>query len=280
MGGPRDPAGRRHQIAVTDQHPEPATPGQVEAALAAAAGLGLFFRLPDPRLDEAGWQPAALLYAGGTGPLDAMLDAAAARLGGCERRVAASLLFQGYAARLLSPQVGCLVTSGCVPAMPAAGLRWRRPGAEVAELGLAAAGGWRGPAGALIGLMLTQSFDGHLGPLAAALRARAGLPASLLRDNAASSLVGALRLADELTHDKLTHDKPARPEKIAPGWRYLAEQALAHPRLRGSGTIGPEEPAFVRRSCCLYYRVDSGGMCGDCPLAGRSVSQRTKAGDR
>lgn len=216
----------------------------------------MFFRLADPCTAEADWQPVGLLYADGSAALEAMLDDTTTRLGGCERRVAASLLFQGYAARLLSPQVGCMVTSGCVPAMPSEGLHWRRPDAEVVELGLVAGAGWRGPADVLTGLVLTQSFDWHLRPLAAALRARARIPASVLRDNAASALVGALRLADDL---------------IIPGWRNLAEQALAHPRLRGSGAISAAEPAFVRRSCCLYYRVDGGGMCGDCPLAGRAA---------
>lgn len=233
-----------------------ASPGEVKAALAAAARLGMFFRMASP--DEPGWEPAERLYASGAGPLDAMLDDAVARLGGCERRVAASLLFQGYAARLLSPQVGCMVTKGCVPAVPAAGLRWRRPESEVVELGLEAGAGWHGPADVLTKLMLTQSFDGHLRPLAAALRARAGIPASVLRDNAASALVGALRLADKKF------------------WRFLAERALTNPLLRGSGSIHADEPAFVRRSCCLYYRVDNGGMCGDCPLPGSS----RKAGDR
>ncbi|HYK30436.1 MAG TPA: (2Fe-2S)-binding protein [Streptosporangiaceae bacterium] len=245
---------------MTDRRQRTANPGEVRAALRAAASLGMFFRLADPGLDEAGWQPAGLLYASGSGALDAMLDDAAARLGGCERRVAASLLFQGYAARLLSPQVGCLVTSGCVPAVPAASLRWRRPDAEVVELGLEAGTGWLGPADVLTEVMLTQSFHSHLRPLADAVRARVRIPATVLRDNAASALVGALRLAD---------DKIGRAWR--PGWRLLAEMALAHPRLRGSGTIGLGEPAFVRRSCCLYYRVDNGGLCGDCPLAGGAV---------
>jgi ferric iron reductase protein FhuF len=26
---------------------------------------------------------------------------------------------------------------------------------------------------------------------------------------------------------------------------------------------------FRRRSCCLYYRVPGGGICGDCVLVGR-----------
>jgi iron complex transport system ATP-binding protein len=216
----------------------------------------MFFRLVDPGPGEAGWQPAGLLYASGMGALDAILDDTVARLGGCEHRVAASLLFQGYAARLFSPQVGCLVTSGCVPAVPAAKLRWRRPDAEVVQLGLVPGAGWRGPADVLTGLMLTQSFDGHLRPLAAALRARVRIPAAVLRDNAASALVGALRLADDM---------------VPHGWRYLAEHALTHPQLRDSGAIGLDEPAFVRRSCCLYYRVDDGGICGDCPLAGRAA---------
>ena len=214
----------------------------------------MFFRLADLIPGDTDWQPVKLLYANEKGQLDGLLDDTVARLGGCERRVAASLLFQGYAARLLSPQAGCLVTSGCVPAVPAASLRWRQPGAEVMELGLVAGAGWRGPAEALIAVVLDQSFDSHLRPLAAALRARVRIPARVLRDNAASSLAGALRLADD---------------KIVPGWRFLAERALAHPLLRGSGVIYSEEPVFVRRSCCLYYRVDNGGMCGDCPLPRR-----------
>lgn len=266
MGRARSAASRRHQrwITVTDRHPEPATPREVAVALAAAAELGMFFRLADLRPGETGWQPAELLYAtngGGAGAgkhrsaLDAILDDTATRLGGCERRVAASLLFQGYAARLLSPQVGCMVTMGCVPAVPAARLSWRRPDTQVVELGSVPGAGWRGPADVLIGLVLTQSFDEHLRPLATALRARVPIPASLLRDNAASALIGALRLIDGTT---------------AAGWRFLAGQALDHPLLRGAGTIGFDESAFVRRSCCLYYRVDNGGICGDCPLAGRA----------
>jgi iron complex transport system ATP-binding protein len=218
----------------------------------------MFFRLADPGLDEAGWQPVGPLYAGEIGGLDATLDDTVARLGGCERRVAASLLFQGYAARLLSPQVGCLVTSGCVPAVPAATLRWRRRDSEVMELGLEPGAGWLGPADALTEVMLSQSFDSHLRPLAAALRARARIPVTVLRDNAASALVSALQLTDDKIVARWPH-----------GWRFLADMALAHPRLRGSGTLGLDEPAFVRRSCCLYYRVDGGGMCDDCPLLRR-----------
>lgn len=246
--------------AVTDQHPRPATPAQVRAALTAAAELGMFFRLPDPDSGEAGlagWRPVDLLYEDRDGELDASIESARVSLGKCERRVAASLLFQGYAARLLSPQVGCLVTTGCLPAVPAARLSWRTEPGTV-RLGLRAGPGWQGPADALIGLALTQSFAEHLRPLSATIRARVRLPASLLRDNAASALIGGLRLVD----DKIEHR-----------WRHLANTALTHPRLRGSGTISDREPAFIRRSCCLYYRVESGGKCGDCPLSGTAATR-------
>ncbi|MFD7559857.1 (2Fe-2S)-binding protein, partial [Streptomyces sp. NPDC059835] len=42
--------------------------------------------------------------------------------------------------------------------------------------------------------------------------------------------------------------------------------------LAGTGTFIHEEGlgvAFVRRSCCLYYKVPGGGLCGDCVLRTR-----------
>ncbi|HUD37402.1 MAG TPA: (2Fe-2S)-binding protein [Streptosporangiaceae bacterium] len=252
----------------------PAPEARVSAAIAAAGELGLFFGFGGPVAGAAGWRPATALYAPGPGPgpLDDLVESARRSLGGCERRVAASLLFQGYAARLLSPQLGCLATHGCVPALPGEDLRWRQPGTQLIELGLRAPGrgGIEGPAGALLGVIVRQSFDEHLGPLSAALRARVRLPASLLRDNAASALVGALRLLDQvLKHPPEARLQPGR--RLQPGWRALASIALADPRVAGAGVITGGEPAFVRRSCCLYYRVDGGGTCGDCPLPTASV---------
>lgn len=229
----------------------PEAPGQVRAARNVAAELGMFFAVPDPAADRHGWRPARLLYDASPGPLDEVVDYAAARLGRCERRVAVSLFFQGYAARLLSPQVGCVVGGGCIPAIPAGRLSWRRPGGELIELGLIQGPGWRGPVGALLHLVVTQSFTEHLHPLAAALLARTRLSPSVLRDNVASALVSALRLTDG---------------RLGADWRRLASAALAHPLLIGSGHIGAGEPGFVRRSCCLYYRTKNGAKCSDCPL--------------
>jgi|GEM_PF-1837329 hypothetical protein len=37
-------------------------------------------------------------------------------------------------------------------------------------------------------------------------------------------------------------------------------------RLRGTGQLTGTGLAFRRRSCCLYYRLPGGGLCGDCCL--------------
>jgi ferric iron reductase protein FhuF len=45
----------------------------------------------------------------------------------------------------------------------------------------------------------------------------------------------------------------------------LVRELLARPPLAGAWTVGAQ--GFVRRSCCLYYRVPpGGGLCGDCAL--------------
>jgi len=222
----------------------------------------MFFRLADPAADPADWQSVRLLYGdklsrgpldGGQDHLDALLASVRAALGGCEVRVAASLFFQGYASRLLSPPLACLAANGCIPRLTADRLRWRHPEDQMIELGLTADGGWAGSDRRLIEQLVAASFEEHLQPLADALRRRVRISAGLLTGNAASALVSGLALL---------------AGRLGPDWRSLAAHALAQPALRGGGSLGGES-AFVRRSCCLYYRVAGGGLCADCPLAAR-----------
>jgi ferric iron reductase protein FhuF len=186
--------------------------------------------------------------------------------GSCEARVAASVFFQGYAARLLSPQLACIATNGCLPRMPADRLRWRRPGDELIQLGLTPAGGSEGTAEGLIAQLVSDSFEEHLQPLARALRSRVRMAEQILRDNAASALINGFLLLSG---------------QFGPGWRDLAARALAQPYLRGCGSLPDTGPVLVRRSCCLIYRVPRHGKCGDCPLEYRpDGSRRTTAGAR
>jgi ferric iron reductase protein FhuF len=244
----------------------------------------MFFRLADPAADPAagaaagpaagpaGWQPVRLLYGShhfsgqpgaGQDHLDVLLEAVRAALGGCEPRVAASLFFQGYASRLLSPPLACLAVNGCIPRMTADRLRWRHPDDQMIELGLTAEQGWAGSDRRLIEKLVAASFEEHLQPLADALRRRVRISTRLLTGNAASALVSGVALL---------------AGRLGPGWRSLAAHALAQPPLGGSGSwadnpghMGGGEAGFVRRSCCLYYRVAGGGLCADCPLAARGV---------
>ena len=237
----------------------PAAPQEILTALGAAAELGMFFRLADPAREAAGWQPVGLLYAAGQDHLDGLLASVRATLGDCEPRVAASLFFQGYASRLLSPQLACLAANGCVPGMSAARLAWRQPDDQVIELGLSPGAGWAADRRKLMEQLVATSFGEHLAPLADALRLRVRISPALLRGNAASALVSGLRMLSG---------------PLGPRWRSLAAHALAQPDLRGGGTIRAGasragEPAFVRRSCCLYYRVPGSGLCADCPLPRR-----------
>ncbi|MEU0215389.1 (2Fe-2S)-binding protein, partial [Streptomyces sp. NPDC006265] len=98
-------------------------------------------------------------------------------------------------------------------------------------------------------------LHGHLVPLAAALRAHHRLAPGLLRGNAASALAGAARELDRWAR------RHGRTE-IAVRARSLTAELLAHPLLTGAGNL--DGTTFRRRSCCLYYRVPGGGVCGDC----------------
>ncbi|MGI5249917.1 (2Fe-2S)-binding protein [Actinacidiphila glaucinigra] len=60
-----------------------------------------------------------------------------------------------------------------------------------------------------------------------------------------------------------------RPARRRRPCRRAGGGADGGPLLRDAGGLrltGPGAPAYVRRSCCLYYRVPGGGLCGDCAL--------------
>ncbi|WUH96993.1 (2Fe-2S)-binding protein [Spirillospora sp. NBC_00431] len=173
------------------------------------------------------------------------------RLGTGEWRVAASLVFQGLAARLWSPVVAAAAL-GIVPDL--GGLRWRWAAGEPIAFRLAEASGWRvdGPAEAAA-LVHPVIVDGHLRPLRDVMLDFVGLADGLVWGNAASALAGSLNVGPR-----------------DDGRRAVVEELLAREPLAEAGYLGPD--GYVRRSCCLYYRVPGGGMCGDCGLLERNSS--------
>src|SRR5262245_46650127 len=192
--------------------PRPVNAASVRQALAAGAGLERFFRLADPAVQTSDWQPVSTLYTNAPGPLDEILDAVQFGMGDCEPRVAASIFFLGYAARLLSPPLACIATASCLPHMPVDRLFWRRPHDEMIALGITAVKGWAGSRERLIAQLIGQSFEHHLQPLADAVRARVRIAPPILRDSAASALINGLLLVSE---------------HLGPDWKKLAGHALA-----------------------------------------------------
>lgn len=260
--------------------------------LAQAARIGPFFGLitgdrgPDGWKDpaRAGYRPLAGWYA--AEPSLERSAAVAARLGIRETRVGASLSFQGLAARLWSVALGTASLTGRVPDLSAERLWWDPERSAPHDLWLpdardlrhAPGSGGAGPVAddhdsapsgaaaqhdrALAVQLRAAVLTGHLEPLADATRAGCPLAPGLLWGNAGSALAGSLGVLRDWCR---THHRPEAAARALAVTRLL----FRTPPLRDTGHFHPGTPFFVRRSCCLYYRVPGGGYCGDCAL-GRS----------
>jgi hypothetical protein len=119
--------------------------------------------------------------------------------------------------------------------------------------------GWREP----VSRWGERVVDGPLRTLVAAVSASAPVAAGLLWGNVASGVAGTLRML------ALSGAVPLE--------RCLAagSELLEYGPLRGGGTLTVHkgQMQFVRRSCCLYYRIDGGGLCGDCALLRRGPAR-------
>ncbi|MFH8484137.1 IucA/IucC family C-terminal-domain containing protein [Streptomyces longisporoflavus] len=220
--------------------------------LAEVGSVGGFFALRTGT-PPGGAQVASLarVYAGDDGPLAFRVDKVAARLGAPDTRIAVSVAQLGLAARLWSVALGSAALHGVVPVLDPALLHWDADGSSPDDLWLTDV--TTRPADAASVREIVK--DGHLAPLADALRTRYRISAALLWGNAGSALAGAARELDTWARRTGRTDAGERA-------RALAVELFDHPDLRGTGTL--RGTAFRRRSCCLYYRCPDGGVCGDC----------------
>jgi hypothetical protein len=227
----------------------------VAVALREAAELGGYFEISCGRAPPGGsFQLATTAYRRG---LRGLVEQTGEAAGAGELRVAASTLHLGLAARLWSAPLACALNRGVVPDLRLLQVSDRLP----LRLWLPASPAGDDPAGAgwlgadeqsLAGLLQQVVLAGQLAPLAAGLTGQ--VAAGLLRGNAASALIGALTVLSA-----------TRPD-LADRARALAWLLLATPELAGSGALTGPGLSFRRTSCCLYYRVPGGGLCGDCSL--------------
>jgi FhuF 2Fe-2S C-terminal domain len=218
-----------------------AEPQQVRAALAAAARAGQFFRLDLLGEDlPAAWRPAGAGLAG-------LAADTARRLGTSEPRVAASILHLSLAARVWSPVLHCALVSGVVPEL---GSLFITAGPPV-RLGTTGLAGWTAPDAAELPGLCGAAVTAPLRQIESGLPTR--LPAGLVLGNSASAMAGAIGVLVR-----------ARPDLARPAVQ-LGRTLLQTEGLRGGGAFSAGL-TFRRTSCCLYYRVPGGALCGDCCL--------------
>ncbi|MCW2640999.1 MAG: Ferric iron reductase [Dactylosporangium sp.] len=213
----------------------------------------------------------------GGGPLKGtaadLIDRIAARLGGCERRVAASMVVLGYSARLVGPAVSVLLREDMLLDLRPSNVRFAYDPRLGFSLDLVRAAAWRGDQAALRTGWCQVVIDDHLRPVIGAVRAVVPVAAALLWGNVASGLAGALRamasggtvaFGGTAASGGTTSDTAVSVSRCHSEGLSL----LDYGPLRGSGDLAVSSASlsFVRRSCCLYYRLDGGGMCGDCAL--------------
>ncbi|MFJ7074172.1 (2Fe-2S)-binding protein [Streptomyces sp. NPDC098781] len=228
----------------------------LDPGLAALRPLGGFFVLrtagkaprPLPTLAQAYGEPPSTEHGD---PLVSRIRKVADALRAPEERIAASVAQLGLAARLWSVTLGCAALYGTIPDLDPRLLRWDPEGSAPDDLWLTEVHPRRAdPAG--VGAAV---LHGHLEPLHAALTARYRVATGLLWGNAGSALAGAARQLDGWARADGRTDAADRA-------RALTAELFTHPLLAGTGTFTGN--AFRRHSCCLYYRVPGGGVCGDC----------------
>ncbi|WP_218002053.1 ATP-binding cassette domain-containing protein [Microtetraspora malaysiensis] len=249
---------RRAADALREEPPAllPATPLTVSGAVADVSTVSGYFELGIGHI-ESGWRPLADLFTD-PGVLEARIGETAERLNTTETRVAASILFQGIAARMWSPSLGAAIAHDLLVDLDPGRVHWQAVTGGPLPLRATDLHGWRVHDPARIAERLHRTVvSGLLEPLAAAVQRNVKLAPGLLWGNAASALAGSVRTLARV-----------RPE-LTGAAVALGRELLALSPLRDTGELAepaPGHPFFVRRSCCLYYRLPGGGKCGDCAL--------------
>jgi hypothetical protein len=201
----------------------------------------------EPYAGEPGWRPFTALLSPDVVAerVAASREALAGMFGlgpeALPSRVVASVLFLGYASRLVSPPLARAL-SGSVPDVGPEDLWWREvPGGP---LPLAVRPKADRPSSDLFDVAVL----GLVAPLAEVFAARFRLSRHVLWGNVASALGGAAG-------------------QLSPRAWATVGQLLGRPPLKGMADVAGGR--LRRRNCCLYYRIPGGGTCGDCVLQRR-----------
>ena len=243
-------------------------PRSATASLDAARALGPFFAVDiRPQSPGPSWCSAAslladpeLMHARVTATRELLAVAGGVRSEAVDLRTAASLNSLGLMARLICPVLGGALLTGTLPVVdldswllgpPAPG---PTPVAARHARGVTCAGSTD-----LAAAMVEHCLEPVVRPVVDRIGDVFRLSAHVLWGNAASALAGAARMVMQ-----------ERPE-LASTTATTVEDLLRSRPLAGTGAwVQPDSPrspwTFVRRSCCLLYRVSGAPACGDCVL--------------
>ncbi|WP_285657903.1 (2Fe-2S)-binding protein [Actinomycetospora sp. NBRC 106375] len=223
------------------------------ALLTDVAHLGRAFAVetgPRHEAELAGWRPLTALSAD-PAVLGRALGALVDRLGVTDRRVAASVLFSGLAARVVAPVLAVAVLHDrLLVALPDT-LHWRAWDGGLMPLWMA------DPASVPMGDdRLHEALVEPLGALVAAVRAECSISQRLLWGNAVAAVGGVLRVISR-------ERSSARDRAVS-----CAEELLARPPWAGTGRVlvSPTGATVARRTCCLVWRLPGATTCADCVL--------------
>lgn len=242
----------------------PVAGGEVIAAVRRAAGGNPLLEIGPA---AGGDRPTAELVGGDRRVADELVAAVGGWIGTDERRVAASLALLGYSARLIGPVLATLLAENLLLDARVPHVAYAFDPVGGFRLGLVRPAGWRAAhpaAGPALLRACREQLDDHFAAVIVAVRVAVPVASGLLWGNVASSAAGSLRAL-------------AAGGAVPAGTCYAAGRELfARGPLAGSGrlTLDGTRLAFRRRSCCLYYRLDGGGTCGDCPLPGTVTRYR------
>jgi ferric iron reductase protein FhuF len=226
--------------------------------LARGGGCGPYFALAAGAGEPPGTFTLNELYSGERILTD-LLAGVCLRLGVGETRVAASLLYQGFASRISSPLLHALAYGIVVDvdprqcharylageAMPLVAGRLRGERVDLSdEAGLDTAAH----------LLDDVLIERHLRPFADQLHSVAKLAGPIAWGNAASSISTAARLL-------AMYVEPLRARQV----RDVVDLMLDTERFASGATV-LAGVGILRRACCLYYRAPGANVCVDCPL--------------
>jgi hypothetical protein len=234
-------------------------PGVDDVALDLAAEVGPFFVL-DRWAPDAGWRPMRelverpdVLAERVAAAREMLAERSRVGIDEIEERATASIVFLGLAARLVSPAFACAALADRVPDLKLDSLWWQPTVGGPWPMARSDASGSE-PAGNLAEDLDARVLRPIVAPVLEAFGRTFALSHQVLWGNVASSLAGALTML-----------RTARPDRAGAATQ-LVRWLLEHGTLAGTGDLDPAGPSFVRRSCCLFYRVPGAGICGDCVL--------------